>query len=311
MRNITRINLHQLIVFYFVAKEQSFTTASEKLFLTEPAVSQQVKALELSAGTKLVYTRKKSVHLTEAGQVLLRYAAEIYKQAKSADIFLEEIREHSLRVGVSVTFSGIVSSAAVQFGNRFPHTNISIQNGPSYKIASQLLDQQYDVAIVISADYQTDTLTAIRLSEGERLLLVTNRSASTGASDSLTLADLRDYKFILPPPGSAIRQILLDRFKAEGLELLNFFEADMGYPHCLRMLAEMGKGIALLPEAEARRAVSEGRMRILHLADEIYVKADALVIKDSPKHKITDEFIGLVKQAFEDSKAGCLSTTLN
>ncbi len=298
---ILRTNLHQLIIFYFVTKEQSFTAASEELFLTESAVSQQVKALEISAGVKLVYVKKKRVHLTEAGQILLRYAEKIYEQAKSADIFLEEIRERSLRVGVAVTLSGIVSSAAAQFGNRFPNINLSIQNGPSHRIISQLLELQYDVAVVISADYQTEGLIATRLSEGEKLLLVTSRSTPIGASDSLTLADLRNYKFILPPPGSATRQVLLNRFKAEGLELLNFLKVDTDYLYYLRMLAEMGKGIALLPEAEARRAVSEGRLRVLHLANELCVTAYALVVKDSPRRKITDEFIKLVKQAFDAS----------
>jgi DNA-binding transcriptional LysR family regulator len=311
VRNITRINLHHLIVFYFVAKEQSFTTAAEKLFLTESAVSQQIRALEISAGVKLLYVKKKRVHLTEAGQVLLRYAEKIYEQAKSADIFLEEIGEHSLRVGVSVTSSGIVSSAAAQLENRFPNTKISIQNGPSYKIVSQLLDLQYDVAVVISADYQTDKLIATRLSEGVKLLLLTSWSTPIGANDSLTLADLCDYKFLLPPLGSATRQVLLDRFKADGLELSNFLDVDMGYQHKLRMLVEVRNSIALLPEADARRAVSEGRIRILHLANELYVAVDALVIKDSPKHKITNEFIELVKQAFDASYPGYLHTTLS
>jgi len=310
-REIPRINLHQLIIFYFVAKEQSFTVASEKLCLTESAVSQQVRALEVSAGVKLVYVKKKRVHLTEAGKILLRYAEEIYKQAKSADIFLEEIREHDLRVGVSVTFSGIVSSAVAQFGNHFPNTNLSIQNGPSHRIVSQLLDLQYDVAVVISADYQTDRLIAIRLSEGEKLLLATGCSTPIGASDSVTLADLCDYKFLLPPPGSTIRQILLDRFKANGLELLNFLEVDTDFPHYLSMLAEMRKAVALLPEAEAHRAVSEGRLRILHLTNELYVTVEALVIKDFPKPKIANEFIKLVKQAFDASHTSCLPTILN
>ncbi len=295
------INLHQLITFYFVAKEQSFTAASGELSLTEAAVSQQVRALEVSAGVKLVYVKKKRVHLTEAGQILLGYAEGIYKQAKSADIFLEEMRGHSLRVGAAVTFSGIVSSAAAQLENHFPNTNLSIQNGPSYRIVSQLLDLQYDVAVVISEDYQTDKLIATRISEGERLLLVASWSTSIGASDSLTFADLSDYKFILPPPGSATRQILLDRFKADGLELLNFLEVDTGYLHYSRMLAEMGKGIALLPEAEARSAVSEERLRILHLTNELSVAVDALVVKDSPRHEIAEEFIELVKQAFDAS----------
>jgi DNA-binding transcriptional LysR family regulator len=303
---IPRINCHQLITFYLVAKEQGFTAASEKLSLSEPAVHQQVRALEISVGVKLVYVKKKRVHLTEVGQTLLRYAEKLYEQAKSADTFLEEIRKNSLRVGVAATFSGIVSSAAAQFEKILPNKNLSIKNGPSHRIVSQLLDLQYDVAIVISADYHTNKLTAIKLSEGERLLFTTNWSTPIGANDSLNLADLADCKFLLPPYGSAIRQIMLDMAKAEGLEL-HFVEVETDFPHYIKMLTEMKKGIALLPEAEARLAVSEKKLRVLNFANEIRVTVDALVLKDFPRNEILEEFIKLAKQAFDASHTGALS----
>jgi DNA-binding transcriptional LysR family regulator len=302
---IPKINFHQVVAFYFVAKERSFTTASEKLSLTEPAVSQRIRALEISAGVKLVYLKKRRVHLTEAGQALLRYAKEIYEQARGIDIFLEDTREHSLRVVTSATFSGIVASAAAKFENYFPNVNLSIKSGPSHRIVSQLLDLHYDVAVVISADYQTDMLRATRLSERERLLFVTSWSTPIGASDSLTLADLSSCKFLLPPPESVVRQMIQDRAKAEGLELC-FVEMETGYPHYLRMLTEMEKCIALLPEAEAHRAVSDEKLRILPLANELCVTVDALVVNDSPRRKIVEEFIKLVKQTFDASHTSVL-----
>jgi DNA-binding transcriptional LysR family regulator len=303
---ILKINLMQLITFYFVAKEQGFTAASEKLFLTEPAVSQQVRALEASAGVKLVSVKKRKVHLTRVGQILLGYAEKIYDQARMVNIFLEEIGENSLRVGVAATFSGIISSAAAQLEKNLQNTNLSINSGPSHRIVSQLLDMQYDVAVVLSADYHTDKLTAIRLSEGEELLFVTNWSTPIGASGSLNLGDLSDCKFLLPPPGSATRQIMLDKAKAEGLEL-HFVEVETGYPNYIRMLTEMEKGIALLPEAEARKAATEEKLRILHLDNELRVAVDALVFKDFPRREIVEEFIKLAKQAFYASHAGVLS----
>lgn len=305
---IFKINLMQLITFYFVAKEQSFTAASEKLFVTEAAVSQQVRALEVSAGVKLVYVKKRKVHLTQAGQILLGYAEKIYDQARMVNIFLEENRENSLRVGVAVTFIGIVSSAIAQIANLFPDINLRTDNAPSHIIISQLLDLQYDVAIVESVDYQTNKLIATRLSEGERLLLATSWSTPIEASDSLNLADLSDYKFLLPPPGSDARKIILDRAKAEGLEL-HLVEVKSDYPDYYEsILTKMDKSIGLLPEAEARRVVSEGKLRILHLTDELRVKADALIVKDSPRREIVEKFIKLAKQAFDASHTGVLPT---
>jgi len=305
---IPKINLMHLITFYFVAKEQGFTAASEKLFLSEPAISQQVRALEIAAGVKLVSVRKRRVHLTEAGQVLLGYAEKIYDQARMINIFLEEIGENSLRIGVSPTFSGIISSAAAKLGKYLRNNNlsISINSGPSQRIVSQLLEMQYDVAIVINADYHTDKLQAIRLSEREELLFVTKWSTPIGTNGLLNFADLYDCKFLLPPPGSATRQIILDKAKAEGLEL-HFVEVDMDYPHYVEMLTEMEKGVALLPEAEVRRAASEKKLRILQLDDEVCVAVDALVFKDLSTREIVEEFIKLAKQAFYVSHTSVLS----
>jgi DNA-binding transcriptional LysR family regulator len=309
---IPKINCHQLITFYFVVKEQGFTAAAEKLFVTEPAVSQQIKALEASAGVKLVSVKKGKVRLTQAGQTLLRYAENIYEQAKSADTFLEEISKHSLRIGVSATFSGIVSSAAAQLEKYLPNNNlsISINSGPSHRIVSQLLDLQYDVAIVASADYHTNQLAAIRLSEGEELMLVTSRSTPIEAGDSLNFEDLSGYTLLLPKSGSATRQIILDRAKAEGLKL-HFVEVETDFPHYVRMLMEMKKGFALLPEAEARRAVSEKKLRILHLTKGLRIAVDALVLKDFPRNEILEGFIKLAKQAFDASHTGVLPNIFN
>lgn len=305
---IPNINLHQLITFYILVTEGSFTTAAEKLFLTEPAVSQQIRDLQISTGVKLVYVKKKRVHLTEAGQTLLGYAEVIYEQAKNADMFLQQIRLGSLRVGASISFSSIVASAAVQFQSLFPDTQLSMKSDSSYEIVGQLLDLQYDVTIVMRANYETDRLRAIRISDAEKLVLVTGWSTPICTSDSLTLADLCDYQFIIPRAGSATREVLLSRFRAEGLELRNSIVVQMDYLQYGKMLAEMGKGIALIPEVEARREVSQERLRVLRLVDDICVAVDALVIKNTPENKLVEEFIGLVKQAFDTSHTSGLPT---
>ena len=298
---VPRVNPHQLIIFYILATEGSFTAAAEKLFLTEPAISQQIRALQVSTGVKLVYLKKKRVFLTEAGLTLLRYAEAIYNQARSAQAFLDEIKRNSPRVGVAISFSSIVTSAAIQFESFFPDTSLSMKSGPSHEIVDQLLDLQHDMAVVASINYKAKGLTAIRLSDRERFLLVTGWSTPICESDSLTLADLHNHQFIIPRAGSATREILLNRFRAERLEIRNPIVVEMDYLQYGKMLAETGKGIALMPETEARNQVEQGKLRVLHLTDDISVAVDALIIKDSPKSEMVEKFIELVKEAFDIS----------
>ncbi len=71
-----QLNLHHVISFYFLAKEQSFSRAAEKLSMTQPAITQHVHGLEVQFGVKLVNMKKKRVTLTRAGERLLLYAEE-------------------------------------------------------------------------------------------------------------------------------------------------------------------------------------------------------------------------------------------
>ena len=295
---ISKINLHQLITFYSLATEGSFSAAAEKLFLTESAVSQQIRALQISMGVKLVYLKKKRVHLTGAGQTLLEHAEAIYDHMRSAETFLDEIKGNSLRVGVAVSFSSIVTSAAIQFESLFPNASLSIKSGSSCEIIDQLLDLQYEVAVVASINYKVKELTAIRLSDKGRFSLVTGWSTPICKGDSLTLADLQNHQFIIPRVGSATRGILLNRFQSEGLELKNPIVVEMDYPQYGKMLAELGKGIALMPETEAHNLMEQGRLRILHLVNDISVPVDALIVKNSPQNEMVEKFIELVKEAF-------------
>ncbi|MCX5813766.1 MAG: LysR family transcriptional regulator, partial [Proteobacteria bacterium] len=80
-----QINLQHIISFYYVAKEKSFSEAAEKLFVTQPAVTQQIRALEVQYGVKLVNIKKKRVFLTKAGERLFVYAEELLDHAIMTD----------------------------------------------------------------------------------------------------------------------------------------------------------------------------------------------------------------------------------
>ena len=77
---LPQLNPQQIITFYFVAKEGSFSTASEKLFITQSAVTQQIKSLETRFGVKLFRMRKQKAYLTDGGERLFVYADEFVHQ---------------------------------------------------------------------------------------------------------------------------------------------------------------------------------------------------------------------------------------
>ncbi len=294
-----RLNLYHLMVFYFVAREKSFSAASEKLFLSQPAVTLHVKALERNARVKLLDVRRKRVYLTKAGEALFQYAEGIYEQVRNAERFLENLRESGLRIGAAVTFSALIGSVASRFEELFPNVKLRIKNAPSYQIVEELIDLQHDVAIVVNLNYRTRKLRAMRVSEGEKLVLVTSPSSPIFLKKELKLADLRGYPLLLPPEKSATREILLRRFEAEGSEVKPSILVETDYLECAKRLAEEGKGIALMHITNVEDEVAQGRLRIVPLVDELTVGASVLVRRDVPLPSAGSRFISLVKETFQ------------
>ena len=89
---LPQVNVQQLISFYYVAHEGSYSAASEKLFITQPAVTRQIKELEAQFGVKLINIKRKRVHLTEAGRRLAQHAEQIVGQVAKAENFLKSCR---------------------------------------------------------------------------------------------------------------------------------------------------------------------------------------------------------------------------
>jgi DNA-binding transcriptional LysR family regulator len=298
---IPKINLHQLVTFYVVVSEGSFTAASNKLCLTEPAVSQQIKALQNTVKVRLLYLKNKSVYLTEAGQTLFRYAQGVYEHASKAQLFINKIRDNSLSVGTAISLSGVVASVAIQFMNLFPNVNLTIRNGRSFEIVERLQQLEYDLGVVPSLDYNAKSLTAIRLSEGKRFVFVTGYMGPISKGDTLTLADLGDFQFIIPREGAATRKLLLDRCRIEGLEIRNPIVLESNYSEYCKMIIEMEKGITLMPESEVHNQTGKERLRIIQVINNISIPVDALVPEDNPRSRLVEEFIELTKQTLNSS----------
>ena len=91
------MNIHQLAVFHAVAENSSVTRAAEKLFISQPAVSKQLRELERSLGMALFHRLSTGVRLTEAGELLLGYSRQIFELETEAEAALREL--HNLERG--------------------------------------------------------------------------------------------------------------------------------------------------------------------------------------------------------------------
>jgi DNA-binding transcriptional LysR family regulator len=294
-----KVDLHSLIVFYFVASEGSITAAAEKLYLTQPTVTYHIRSLEKSVGLKLLDVRRQKVTLTNAGVGLFRYVKEIYQQVTSAEKYLEDLREASFRVGIAATFSSSITSAAAEFEELYPQVKLIVRSASSLEVVEDVLSSQVDLGIVVRMDYENSKLRTITISTGEKLVLVASPSSPIATRERVELADLSGYPLVAGPETSATRQIILNKFQAEGLEVPPSVIVEVNSLEWGLSLVESGKGVGLYHIKAVEREIEEGRLKALPLASEITVGVDALLRSDAPVHPLAERFIHLVIEEFK------------
>jgi DNA-binding transcriptional LysR family regulator len=294
----SKLDLHSLIVFYHVASEGSITAAAEKLCLTQPTITYHVRSLEKNVGIKLLDIKKQKVFLTYAGKGLLRYVREIYQQMTSAERFLEGLKEASLRVGISATFSSTVALAAAAFKELYPHVRLIVRSTSSFEVVEDVLNSQVDLGVVVGVDYENHKLRQVELSPREKLMLVVSPSSMITQKDQVRLSDLCGYPMVLGPETSATRRILLNRLWTGGCHMPAPIIVEVNSLEWGMSLVVNGKGMSLYHSRDAEKGISEGRLKELVLSDDIWVAANALLRVDAPEHPMAEQFIALVKEAF-------------
>lgn len=128
----TEIDLNLYKIFYIVATTGNITKASEKLYISQPAVTKSIKQLENSLGGALFIRTKKGVTLTEEGKVLLKYVKNILDEAKNAENkfnSLIKLEEGKIHIGASATVSKhFLMPYLEEFHRLYPNIDIEITN---------------------------------------------------------------------------------------------------------------------------------------------------------------------------------------
>ncbi|MDA1107943.1 MAG: LysR family transcriptional regulator [Proteobacteria bacterium] len=143
--------LRQLRVFEAVARHLSYTRAAQELYLTQPAVSMQIKQLEDSVGLPLFDQLGKRIFLTEAGRELHHYSRTIAEQLAEADAALEEIKgvkRGKLNISVASTANYFAPQLLAIFSKRFSDVTVSLDVTNRETLLRQLATNEKDLVIM-------------------------------------------------------------------------------------------------------------------------------------------------------------------
>ena len=191
--------LRHIKYFLAVAEHRSFTRAAASLYVSQPALSQQIKQLEESLEVTLFDRSGRQVKLTHAGEVYAGYAHKALQDLEEGRRALHDVQNLSrgaLRIAITPTFTTYLIGPLIKaFHNLYPNITLSIQEMSQEQMEKQLLDDEFDVGIafaeVHSAEIGTQTLLV------ETLALVVNKDHPLARHQTIDLQTLSEQSLVL------------------------------------------------------------------------------------------------------------------
>lgn len=147
------MELRQLKYFIKAAELQNFTEASNRLFITQSTLSQQIKQLEDELGIPLFDRIAKRVRLTEAGKTFLPFAIKTVKDAEDGKSMLKDLMNldiGTLTIGVTYGLTDLLTKAILDFSNNYPNIHLQIGFGTTQELLSKLEQGGLDLMLSFS-----------------------------------------------------------------------------------------------------------------------------------------------------------------
>ncbi|AUF95814.1 LysR family transcriptional regulator [Pseudomonas sp. 02C 26] len=239
------MNLFQLRAFDAVAREGSFTRAAARLFISQPAVTGHVKALEEHYQITLLRRTARRVELTEEGTRLAAITRAMFGLAEEAQTMLEANRQLLTgRLEVAADGPHRVMPMLAQLRARYPGITVNLRLGNAQETLAALLSEHADVAVLTEVEPRKGLyLRSLGQSQLCALLPVAHRWAAASAAQALPLEALDKQIMVLREPTSITRRTF-DRACAQaGLQPRVLLELDSREAVTEAVAAQLGIGI--------------------------------------------------------------------
>lgn len=275
-----QINLNHLRIFYHAAKEKNLTRAAEALFVTQPAVTMQIKALEQYLEVPLFRKRGKFLELTHEGSVLYKYAEKIFGVVEEMEHALKgfvSLAQGSLVIGTTRSFArhlmpGLIS----RYQQKFPGIKVFLEVGSSSEIAEGVANYKYDLGLVGKIPLP-GKVKAFPYNPQEFCLVVSpdHRFAEKGV---VWCREIRNEPIIIREAGSGSRHFMLSFLDSHGVKPSVLIEA--GSVEFIKEYVIQGRGISFLHKPEVQLEAKMGLLKSVEMAEGPLLLQTVIVVPE-------------------------------
>lgn len=292
------MNLRRITIFLTVAKHLSYTKAAEELYISQPAITKNIQALEQIFGVRLFNRKGSGIELTTAGELAYSYSNEIDKLLQNLTYeidLLSNKQTGNLRIGASSTIAQyLIPSVIAGFKKCHPEVTISLISGNTSEINTNLDNELIDVGIteghrrLINFDYIPY--------RNDEIAFMSHVSSPISVPETLTKENLVELPLVIRETGSGTREVFEKALKQAGITLSDVnILISLGSTESIKSFLPNTKAVGVF-SINAIRKSERSSFTISHLNKHVIHREFQFIVKQGAVHKLAKEFIRFCKQ---------------
>ena len=284
----------RLQVFYTVARQLSFTKAAEQLFMTQPAVTFQVKQLEEHFNTRLFERSHGRIALTPAGRLVMDYAERILAMSEEMDTRVGELTgavAGPLLLGASTTIAEFILPQILgEFKALHPEVQANMIVANSETIVNRVADHTIDVGLIESPSYLQSLQNEICCDD--ELVVICAPGHPLAGRKTVKAQDIAALPIVRREPGSGTREFTDNYFRECGVppEDLNMV-MELGSPEAMKGVVETGIAVAIVSRATIAKELKLGSVVAIPLAPRLIRTLSVVHPKEKFRSRLLITFV--------------------
>ncbi|TWV12472.1 LysR family transcriptional regulator [Bacteroidaceae bacterium HV4-6-C5C] len=281
-------------VFQSVAKNLSFTKASQELFITQPAITKHIHELEIAYQTRLFDRQGGKISLTDSGKLLLEHTERIldaYKRLEYEMHLLNNNYAGELRLGASTTIAQyVLPPLLASFIDKFPQVHLSLMNGNSREIETALQEHRIDLGLVEGVIRQPNLKYSTFLSD--ELVAVTRGRGKLLLTEEIMPEELLNIPLVLRERGSGTLDVfekaLQERdMKLSSLRVLMY----LGSTESIKLFLEHTECMGIVSIRSVSNELYAGKLRVVEIKGMPMLREFSFVQLQGQEIGLSQEFI--------------------
>ena len=286
-------------VFHAVAKHLSFTKAAEALYMTQPAVTFQIRQLEEEFNTRLFDRKRGQIMLTSAGALALEYSEHIVALSTELKARMKDIGSSiggQLLIGASTTLADyLLPPVIAEFKSRYPAVVPRLHVANSSIVRAKLMERGFDIGFIEGVSHEPALVSDVCCED--ELQVICRPTHPLVKHNIVTPEQLMNHPYISREQGSGTREVIDRYLQGSGLSpgmLQIVMEA--GSPETVKALIVAGMGYSIMPVSSVAKEAQLGQLVRIPLVPRLVRQLSTVYPKERIQSRLLITFVSFAKE---------------